>query len=240
MPKKQLSQYRHLPEGRLTSIRKSSTSGLFVQEFYFLVHLICYFISAIKPPSYQESKTKLQTWPMSWSPVRLTQDDYQYYAIDRDYEKKKKKSQSSQLSPNTLLQKNVIRTVQNLSDITCSKFQPEQCANLLCHTTALITERDPSSVLGLRIFICRQRKQTQCQLHLHKLRNCTGSIMRQKHFLLLLFGLRLRINLAQHLEDPEPPLCDTTFLQLLRLETSNSPLIFFPQVHLQSIISKSY
>lgn len=125
MPKKQLSHYRHLPEGRLTSIRKSSTSSLFVQEFYFIVHLICYFISAIKPPSYQESKTKLQRWPMSWSPMRLTQDDYQYYAIDRDYEKKKKrKSQSSQLSPNGAAPKNVIQIVQNLSDITCSKFQP--------------------------------------------------------------------------------------------------------------------
>ena len=43
--------------------------------------------------------------------------------------------------------------------------------------------------------------------------------MRQKQLLLLFFGLRLRINLAQHLEDPETQLCVTTFLQLLRLET---------------------
>ena len=82
----------------------------------------------------------------------------------------------------------------------------------------------------------RGRKR-QCELRLRMLRHCIWSTMSWKYFL---FGLRLRSHLAQSLEDPETWFCDATFLQLLRLETWDSSLIFFPQTYLQSIISKSY
>lgn len=76
---------------------------------------------------------------------------------------------------NTNSSESLWHNLQQIPVLPCKK-KPKQCANL-CHITALITERDPSSVRGLRIFICWQRKQAQCELRLHKLRNCTGSIM---------------------------------------------------------------
>lgn len=111
--------------------------------------------------------------------------------------------------------------------------KPKKRANLLCRTRVLITERNTTSALGLRTLTGRQREEKQCELCLRMLKHCVWSMMSWKHFL---FGLRLRIHLAQSLEDPETWFCDATFLQLLRLETWDSSWIFFPQTY----ISKSY
>lgn len=55
----------------------------------------------------------------------------------------------------------------------------------------------------------------------------------------LVLGSKLTQHEVQKILKPDS-VSDISFLPLLRLETWNSPLIFFPQTHLQHIISKSY